>query len=369
MDLHQQAASLFVAGFPGHQPTPELRELIAQGIAGAILFARNVASPLQVAELCAELKRTAARPFVLSVDQEGGRVARLRNAPFTALSPMRALGDAGDERLAFEIGRLLAREVRAVGFDFDFAPVLDVDTNPANPVIGDRSFSRDPQAVARLGVALARGLEAEGVASCGKHFPGHGDTSQDSHKTLPRLPHGLKRLQEVELVPFRAYCHAGLASLMTAHVVFEAIDPGIPATFSERVLNGIVRQEWGYDGVIVSDDLEMQAIADNYPMGEAAVRSILAGTDLLLVCHRADRQQEAIDEVAREAKSSQVFRRRVEASALRVRKLLERFAAPPSQDPAGALTALEGAEHLALARAASYGAAGRERLKDPTEVV
>ena len=132
---------------------------------------------------------------------------------------MRALGDAGDEKLAFEIGRLLAREVRAAGFDFDFAPVLDVDTNPANPVIGDRSFSRHPQDVARLGVALARGLESEGVASCGKHFPGHGDTSQDSHKTLPRLPHGLQRLQEIELVPFRAYCVAGLASLMTAHVV------------------------------------------------------------------------------------------------------------------------------------------------------
>lgn len=368
MDLHRQAASLFVAGFPGHRPTPEIRELIAQGLCGAILFARNVASPLQVAELCAELKRIAGRPFVLAVDQEGGRVARLRGAPFTSLSPMRALGDTGDERHAFEIGRLLAREVRAAGFDFDFAPVLDVDTNPANPVIGDRSFSRDPGVVARLGVALARGLEAEGVASCGKHFPGHGDTNQDSHKTLPRLPHGIERLREVELVPFRAYCDAGLASVMTAHVVFEAIEPGIPATFSERVLTGILRREWGYQGVIVSDDLEMQAIADNYAMGEAAVRSIAAGADLLLVCHRADRQQEAIDAVRREAERSPAFRARVEASAARVARLLERFAAPPAVDPAGALAALQGEEHLTLARAAAYGAADTEKLKDPTEV-
>jgi beta-N-acetylhexosaminidase len=146
-----------------------------------------------------------------SVDQEGGRVARLRGAPFTALPPMRALGASGDLSLVERAGLLLAHEVRAMGFDIDFAPVVDVDTNPANPVIGDRSFHRDAHQVAKLGVALSRGLEAGGVASCAKHFPGHGDTAKDSHTDLPKLPHDLKRLRDVELVPFAAYAKAGLA--------------------------------------------------------------------------------------------------------------------------------------------------------------
>ena len=204
------------------------------GIFGAILFKRNVGTARETAALCRDIKTRAGRPFILSVDQEGGRVARLRGEPFTALPSMRELGQRGDEGLAERVGRLLAHELRAVGFDWDFAPVLDVDTNPANPVIGDRSFSRDADEVARLGVALGRGLEAGGVASCGKHFPGHGDTTTDSHLTLPRLPHDLERLRRVELVPFRAFAQAGLASLMTAHVLFDALEPGVPATMSHK---------------------------------------------------------------------------------------------------------------------------------------
>lgn len=363
MDLHRLAASAVVIGFEGTEVPPEAWSLVGQGVAGAILFKRNASGGAsQVARLTDALKREAARPFLVCVDQEGGRVARLRGEPFTALPPMREVGARGDEALAFAAGRVLARDVRAVGIDVDFAPVLDVDTNPANPVIGDRSLSRQAGEVARLGVALARGIESEGVASCGKHFPGHGDTSQDSHLTLPCLHHPMERLRAVELAPFAAYARAGLASIMTAHVVFEAVEPGLPATFSRRVLDGILRNELGFRGVIVSDDLEMKAIAERYSLAEAGVRAVAAGADLLLVCHRAQRQQEVIDGLAREAGASSAFRRRLEEAAERVAALARRFASPP-QGEAG-LLALETAEHRALAAGvAALGAHGR----DPTE--
>ncbi|MGC4118254.1 MAG: beta-N-acetylhexosaminidase [Myxococcales bacterium] len=348
MDLKKLAASVVVIGFDGQEPTAEARELIAQGIGGAILFKRNVGAPAQTAALCSELKQAAKRPFLLCVDQEGGRVARLRGGSFTEVPSMRSIGSRSDEALAQDVGRLLAREVRAAGFDVDFAPVLDVDTNPANPVIGDRSLAREAEAVAKLGVALAKGIESESVASCGKHFPGHGDTAQDSHLTLPRLPHDMRRLREVELVPFAAYAKARLASIMTAHVVFEALDPEIPATFSAKVLTELLRKELRFEGVIVSDDLEMKAVADRYGMDEAAVRSVAAGVDLLLVCHKAERQQKVIDALAREAETSPAFRKRLEDAARRVGDLRARFAAPP-RPVAEALAILETPEHRALA--------------------
>jgi beta-N-acetylhexosaminidase len=349
MDLHRMAASTLVIGFEGLEETKEVRELVQQGVAGCILFARNVESPLQVATLCQRLKREADGPLLLCVDQEGGRVARLRGLPFTDLPAMRIVGGCMSETLAYDVGRLLGRETRAAGFDMDFAPVLDVDTNPANPVIGDRALSRDAEIVARLGVAIARGIESEGVASCGKHFPGHGDTSQDSHLTLPRLPHGMERLTSVELLPFRAYANAGLGAIMTAHVVFEAVDPDVPASFSRKVQTELLRDELGFRGGLISDDLEMKAIADRYSMEEAAVGAIRAGVDLLLVCHRADRQKQAIDGLVAEAERSESFMQRLMEASERTKSFRARFArtAPSAGE---ALQSLTGVDHRALVR-------------------
>jgi beta-N-acetylhexosaminidase len=361
-ELYRLCARMFMAGFPGTAPDADFLALVDEGLFGAILFKRNVEGAAQTAALCAEIKSRAGRPFILAVDQEGGRVARLRGPPYTELPPMRVLGATGSEALAEQAGRLLAFELRAVGFDWDFAPVLDVDTNPANPVIGDRAFDRSPQTVARLGVALSRGLEAGGVASCGKHFPGHGDTSQDSHHTLPHLPHALVRLRQVELVPFRAYAEAKLASLMTAHVLFDAIDPDVPATLSRPVLQGILREELGFEGVLVSDDLEMKAIADNYGIGEAAVLGALAGVDLFLVCHRAAVQREAIEAVVRAVEGGRLPKARVLEANARLDSLCARFA-HPAQD---ALARLGSPEHLALQQGL---VAGSVDGKDPTEAV
>lgn len=348
-------------GFPGPVPTAEFKALVKDGAFGAILFKHtgNIVSAEQTAELCREIKSIAGRPFMLAVDQEGGRVARLRGSPFTALPPMREIGARGDVRLAERIGRLLAFELRAVGFDWDFAPVLDVDTNPANPVIGDRSFHRDAAKVAGLGLALARGLEAGGVASCGKHFPGHGDTTQDSHLTLPRLPHDLERLRAIEFVPFRAYAEAGFASVMTAHVVFEAIDPGVPATMSEKAMS-LLRTELGFDGVLVSDDFEMKAIADRFELGDVAAKSARAGVDLSLVCHRADRQRAAIEGLVKAVERGDVPRSRIEEALRRLDRLEQGFA----HSAENAFSRLGSAEHRVLADGLAAAVAGR----DPTEV-
>jgi beta-N-acetylhexosaminidase len=359
--LYRDCARLFMVGFPSTRIDADFAALMDDGIFGAILFKRNVGSAQETAALCRDIKTRAGRPFILSVDQEGGRVARLRGAPFTALPPMRELGQRGDEGVAERVGRLLAHELRAVGFDWDFAPVLDVDTNPANPVIGDRSFSRDAQVVARLGAALGRGLEAGGVASCGKHFPGHGDTTTDSHLTLPRLPHDVERLRRVELVPFRAFAEAGLASLMTAHVLFDALEPSVPATMSHKVLHGVLRQELGFDGVLVSDDLEMKAIANHYSVEEAAVQGTLAGVDLFLVCHHADVQRRSIEALVKAVESGRVPRERITEAHRRLARLEARFAHPPEDR----LATLGDAAHRALAAGLASTFAGR----DPTEVL
>ncbi|WNG30632.1 beta-N-acetylhexosaminidase [Cystobacter fuscus] len=359
--LYRDCARLFMVGFPGPRIDDDFARLMDDGLFGAILFKRNVGTAQETAALCREIKSRAGRPFILSVDQEGGRVARLRGEPFTTLPSMRELGQRQDLALIERVGRLLAHELRAVGFDWDFAPVLDVDTNPTNPVIGDRSFSRDPDEVARLGVALARGLEAGGVASCGKHFPGHGDTTTDSHLTLPRLPHDLERLRRVELVPFRAFAQAGLASLMTAHVLFDALDPKVPATMSPRALNGLLREELGFDGVLVSDDLEMKAIADHYSVEEAAVQGTLAGVDLFLVCHQADVQRRAIEALVRAVESGRVPRERIAEAHRRLARLESRFA----HGPEDRLATLGDEQHRALA----HGLASSFSGKDPTEVM
>lgn len=358
-DLSRRVARMVMIGFDGLDAVPaDARALIDAGVFGAILFKRNVGTPEQTAALCRHLKESAGRPFLLAVDQEGGRVARLRGSPFTAIPPMRDIGATGDEALAERTGRLLAHEVSAVGFDWDFAPVMDVDTNPQNPVIGDRSFGRTPELVSRMGVALARGLEAGGVASCAKHFPGHGDTSQDSHLELPSLPHDMDRLRAVELAPFRAYAQAGLSAVMTAHVIFQALDPEVPATMSAKVLK-LLREELGFGGVLVSDDLEMKAIADHFGIGEAAVRGTLAGVDLFLVCHQADRQNMAIEGIVKAVQDGRIPRARIDEANARLDALERRFAHPP----ADRLAQLGTPEHQLLANGIAAGVQGG----DPTE--
>src|SRR3954467_8567116 len=242
--VRRQIGRLLIAGFGGHSVPVELAALAREfSLGGVILFARNVAEPEQVAELCYESARLVPDlQLWVSVDQEGGRVARLK-APFTEWPPMATLGRSGDVRLAERFARALASELKSVGISLDYAPVLDIHTNPKNPVIGDRALAEKADEVARLGAAIVRALQAEGIAACGKHFPGHGDTSTDSHVELPLVEHPPERLREVEFAPFRAAIDAGVATIMTAHVLVPALDEQRPATLSKRVVTGLLREE------------------------------------------------------------------------------------------------------------------------------
>ena len=290
-----QPGQLLFAGFAGGELPDDLSALIGAGrVGGVVLFARNIASPAQLRALVAALhdRAPADAPLCVSIDQEGGRVQRLR-APWTEWPPMRRLGERGSPADSEALGRALGRELADLRIDLDFAPVVDVDTNPANPVIGDRSFSRDPGEVARHAVAFTQGLQSQGVAACAKHFPGHGDTSVDSHLDLPRVDHDRERLARVELLPFRAVAASGVASVMTSHVCMTRLDPDLPATLSPRVL-ALLREEIGYSGLVFSDDLEMRAIADRFAPREVARGALAAGVDALLVCSRADLRDEVL---------------------------------------------------------------------------
>lgn len=367
-DLERQAASLFTVGFYGKTVTDDLKGLLDRGVGGVIFFARNVGTPSEVLELNRDIKAAANRPLVLAIDQEGGQVARLRNG-FTALPPMRAVGATGSATLARELGGLMARELRAVGFDMNYAPVLDIDTNPQNPIIAARSFGRTPELVTELGLALAAGLEAGGVAACGKHFPGHGDTSQDSHLELPTLPHALERLERVELAPFRAAAKAGIASFMTAHVIFEAVDSKYPATMSRAVLTGILREKLGYDGLVVTDDVEMKAIADNYGVEEAVLLGLNAGVDHFLCCHTAELAHRAIDAVVRAVEGGKLSQPVLDTATRRFGSVRSRFAKPVGGNDG--LSVLRSPEHLALVERilGTVDASLTETGKDPTEVM
>ena len=344
-DLEELAARLLIVGFPGRTPSADVERLIARGISGVVLFSRNVGVPGEVRELTTRLKRRAARPFLVSIDQEGGKVARLKDG-FTPLPPFRALGETGDAELARALGAVIGSELAAVGVDWNFAPVLDIDTNPENPVIGARSLAREPETVARLGVAFAEGLCESGVAACAKHFPGHGDTQQDSHFALPRLPHSLERLRAVELVPFRAAIGARIPSIMTAHVVFEALEPELPATMSTHVVGGLLRGQLGYTGVVVTDDLEMKAIADHYPIEDVAVRAVMAGVDCLLCCHDADLAERAISAIVSGVKAGLLPEARLAEAADRMQGFARRWAS--SADGTSDASVLGSPQHRAL---------------------
>jgi beta-N-acetylhexosaminidase len=373
-DFDRAAARCVFVGIKGTSPRPEELELIHRGVGGVILFSRNVQDPAQVAELSRSLKAAAMGPLLICIDQEGGRVQRLRPPHWTAWPSMRRLGEidqlggvgtVNGTALAERVGRMIAVELSACGIDLDFAPVMDVDTNPNNPVIGDRSFSRDPRRVARLGVALAQGLERGGVASCVKHFPGHGDTSQDSHLTLPRLAHDKHRLWEVELVPFVAAARAGLASVMTAHVRFEAFDR-LPATLSPVSLS-LLRKDVEFKGCCISDDLEMRAISDIWGVPDAAELSVAAGCDAVLVCHTLQAQHDSIDAVARGARAGPLSRERLAEASARV-QALHKFARPAGAiDPAQAAAACASEEHRTFAAQLTEAAVRAERPIDPTE--
>jgi len=355
--LRRRIGRLVILGFEGESIPAELRSLARDfGLGGVILLGRNrnIVEPEQVAELCYEAAGLDPElPAWVSVDQEGGRVARLKS-PFTEWPPMAALGRSGDLRLAERFARALASELRAVGVTLNYAPVLDVHTNPRNAVIGDRALGDEATEVARFGAVIIKALQAGHVAACGKHFPGHGDTVADSHVELPLVEHPPDRLRAVELVPFRAAIEAGVATIMTAHVLAPALDDRRPATLSESIVTDLLRREMKYEGVVLSDDLEMKAVADTYTVPEAAVLAIGAGCDGVLICGSNHHlQAQALEALIHGVEDERLPLGRLEDALARQRRAKEMFLPPaPSSRPRGskALRQILGRdEHQAIA--------------------
>ncbi len=365
MTLRQQVGQLFMLGFSGTSVSQELASLMSEyRPGGVILFARNLENAAQIIRLTNDLQKLSpGSPLFIAIDQEGGRVSRLP-AGFTIFPPCAVLGRCASTELAYQAAVATATELRAVGINMNLAPVLDVDTNSDNPVIGDRAFGRRPAQVCELGLAMMAGLQDTKVVACGKHFPGHGDTSADSHKELPVVQALLERLQEVELRPFRHCIENGLEAVMTAHVLYPALDTDLPATLSPAILSNLLRKQLGFDGLILTDDLEMHAIVDHYGIDDAAVRALHAGADLLLICRDRDRAVAAMDAVYKTVRAGTISSARLQASLRRIARVKDRFLHPVTPADTQAAEQVVGCRaHRALLE--TILATNERRLKAP----
>lgn len=356
----QRIGQLLVVGFPGTEPTREVLDLIQRHyVGGIILFTRNLRDTRQTFALTQALQQAARAaghpyPLLITTDQENGLVRRL-GADSTEFPGNMALGAAGAEEVVYDVARATGEELRALGVNTNLAPVVDVNNNPLNPVIGIRSFGEDASVVARLGAAAVRGYRDAGVIATLKHFPGHGDTATDSHLALPEVPFDLERLERVELVPFRAGIAAGAELVLTAHLHLPALmldAEALPASLSPTIVRGLLRERLGYDGAVLTDCLEMDAVAATVGVARGAVLALQAGSDLVLVSHRADRQYAALEAMRRAVASGELGAEVIGEAAARVGRLKRRYLswdALPSED---GLAVVGSAEHRALAERA-----------------
>lgn len=324
LSLEEKIGQLIVCGFNGLEPDEHVRTLIEQYHVGNIIyFRRNVHDVKQICELSYQLQQMSWKqsplPLIIAIDQEGGMVARIDNDEVTLIPGNMAIGATRDAGLAYEAALISGKELRQMGINVNFAPSVDINNNPLNPVIGVRSYGEQVELVSELGAVTISGYQEAGVAATAKHFPGHGDTAVDTHHGLASVPHDRERLMEMELAPFIRAIKDGVDAIMTAHVIFPAFEPnGIPATLSRKVLHDLLREELKYDGVIVTDCLEMHAISKVYGVAEGAVRAIEAGADLILVSHTLSEQVAAIEAMLAAVKSGRISEAQIDASVHRV---------------------------------------------------
>lgn len=324
-DYRQLAGRLIMIRLFGTRLDADTADFIrANRIRGACLFRQNMTDAAQLKRFTGDLKAAMGDAALIALDQEGGAVVRALWVP-PPPSAM-ALGAAGDGTLACDVGAAVARAIRAMGFNWNFAPVLDLNNNPRNPVIAERSFGADPAVATRLALAWMAGSAGEGVACCVKHFPGHGDTHVDSHRDLPTVDKLLAELERFEFAPFRtAAPHA--PAMMTAHIVYPALDPDHPATMSRAILTDLLRARWGYDGVIITDGMDMHAIAHRYAAGEAAVNALLAGADMVMAIGSRATQEETIEAIAAAIADGRLPLADVEARLARLDRLAAAYPA------------------------------------------
>ncbi|GGO31794.1 beta-N-acetylhexosaminidase [Deinococcus humi] len=323
-------ARTLIVDLPGPDLTPEQGRFLAlYGFGGICLFARNITTPERTARLVRDIRDALGHDALIATDQEGGAVLRRLDVPH-APTPQ-ALGWLNDVEAAREAGRVAARGIIELGLNWNYAPSLDVNVDPLNPVIGERSFGADPQVVAELGVAWAQGSEEMGVMSSVKHFPGHGDTRTDSHLALPVVDKSRAELEAVEWRPFQAAVQANLGSIMTAHILYPQIDAEEPATLSRHLLHDLLRRDWGYDGVVVTDAMDMRAVADRYPDGHGAALALHAGADAVLSCGHGDLDIHVrhLGAVERALRANELSAERLAEAVGRLEKAARRFPGSP----------------------------------------
>ncbi|MFC5476602.1 glycoside hydrolase family 3 protein [Massilia suwonensis] len=336
-DLKKIAGQLIMVRLFGTELDEDTAAFLAQNrVRGACLFRQNMVDAAQLTSFTGRLRAVMGPEALIALDQEGGAVVRSTWVP--APPSAMALGAANDPVLAREVGAAIARAVRSLGFNWNFAPVLDLNNNPHNPVIAERSFGADPETATRIALAWMEGSESEGVACCVKHFPGHGDTHVDSHRALPTVDKPLAELERFEFAPFRMAAPFAPA-MMTAHIVYPALDAEYPATMSRPILTGILRDSWNYQGVIITDGMDMHAIAHRYGAGQAAVRALVAGADMVMAIGSRATQEETIDAIAAAIASGELPMPEVEARLARLSRLAAAHPAGAAGKPAAAVTA------------------------------
>jgi beta-N-acetylhexosaminidase len=331
-DIKKQIGQLMVFGFNGKTATPEIKKLIRDHhVGGIILFARNIGTTKEVLSLTKELQQEAKeagheKPLFICVDQENGVVRRLGDGA-TILPGSMLLGATGRSENAYKTGLITGQELKALGINWNLAPVLDVNNNPANPVIGVRSYGESADLVAEFGKQAVKGMQDAGIITTLKHFPGHGDTSVDSHLHVPIISHGMERLEEVELKPFREVIEQGADTIMSAHVYFPAIEDreNVPASLSRKVITGLLREKLGFQGVVTTDCMEMNAISEGVGTAKGAVEALKAGVDLIMVSHLQSRQYDTLNLVEAAVKSGELSEDVIDSAYRRVMALKDNY--------------------------------------------
>lgn len=328
MTLEAKIGQMLLVGIDGTQLDEGARRMIDEDeVGGIILYKDNIQNLNSMVSLINDLKTSNsgnAVPLFMSVDQEGGKVSRMP-AEYAVIPANAKVGATGNADAAEMMGRLLAREVLSAGFNMDFAPVLDINSNPDNPVIGERSFGSTADIVTRLGIAGMKGIAEAGAIPVVKHFPGHGDTSVDSHLELPVVDKTAAQLAKLEWLPFQAAIEEEADAVMVAHILYPQLDPEKPASLSAAIIGGLLRDQLGFDGVVITDDLTMGAITEHYTLPAAAVDTVLAGSDILLVAHEYANEQNVRKALIDGVKNGAIAESRIDESVYRILRLKEKY--------------------------------------------
>ncbi|MBK8202223.1 MAG: beta-N-acetylhexosaminidase [Bdellovibrionales bacterium] len=367
-NVKKQIGQHFIIGLKGKELLPEeARFIIDNNIGGVILFDRNLESVGQIQKLCSDIQNLRHKlpektPLFISVDMEGGRVARLK-PPFTRWPAAAKLGTLDSTSVAFKFSQMMAEEMRCVGINLDYAPCVDVLTNPKNAVIGDRSISSDPEVVAKIASALARGFIKGGVIPCAKHFPGHGGTLIDSHDDLPIEEAQLSELMDVDLIPFKKTFRARLDMVMTAHIKFPHIDPDFPVTLSKIFIQEIMRGELKYRNLVISDDLGMKALTKHYDIKALPVLALQAGCDILLFCNDFDQQALSLEMTYKALAAKELDETHLNEAYSKIIALKQEKLSHPDPLPMSEVEKLVGhPDHLRLAKAVVEGSVPADLL-------